>query len=332
MSTSGTVDSTVIDTAKVIDHAVRRCGLTPSTLTPEDLDTALDNLFLILTSLSNRGINLWCIDTQLVGLQEHKSTYLLQSGTLDVLSVTYRTGEALAHTATQAVDMYTAVFSSAVAVKTIGMYFNQTKKHSWLIEASVDGTTWATVDNLGTVQAFAGSWLWHDIDPAFATSHLRIRDTEPVVGVSPSLGVDTFRLMAGASEIPLSAMSRDTYNSIPNKRTPGRPVQYYFNKQMTQELTLWPEPADPFAHLLVRRHRQVQDVGTMQNTLEIPTRWFEAVVWELAKNLSFELQGVEKERRIEIAAFAATVLQEAEDGETDGAPFYLQPKISGYTR
>lgn len=333
MATSGTIGSTVIDNVKVIDHAVRRCGLVPATLTPEQLEASLNNLFFILAALSNRGVNLWCIEKEIVALSENKATYFLAPGTIDVMSVNYRSAVGMTHTVTNAKDSYKATFASAVPIKTIGIYYNVTREHDWIVEVSNDGTTWSTMANLGTVLGFAGNWSWHDIDPSYSTLYLRLRDTRPDPQNNfPSLNVDIVRLINTTSEVPLAPMSRDTYNSLSDKRSPGRPVQYYFNKHVIPELVLWPEPNDVTSHLVVRKQRQVQDVGAMQDALDIPNRWFEHIIWRLAANLAYELPNVEEKRRLECAAFASTTLTEAENGETDGSPFFLQPKISGYTK
>lgn len=333
MATSGIIGSTIIDTAKIVDHAARRCGRNVSTLTPEELDTAMESLYTFLSALVNRGINLWAIDKELVGVSENRATYVLNPGTIDVLSVNYCTSTALAHTGTLYEDSYKAVFTSAVAVKLVGIYYNATREHDFIVEASNNGTSWSEIANLGTVQGRAGQWSWHDIDPAYSAAYFRIRDTR----LDPNdqyltLGVDAVRVCNQFSEIPITAMSRDTFNSLPAKRTPGRPVQYYFNKQIVPELVLNPEPNDTLAHLVVRRHRMIQDITSLQDEVEVPNRWYEAIIWGLAKLLSYELEGVDKERRLECAAHAATAMEEAEDGETDGSPFYMQPNISGYTR
>lgn len=332
-TTSGTIGSTTIDTTTVIDHAVRRCGLTPSTLSPENLQTCLNLLYLRLSALSNRGINLWCITQSILSLSENKSRYYLPSGTVDILAVNYRLGSSLAHDGTFTKDKYTADLGGAVPIKTVGMYYNSTRYHDWVVEISNDNVEWATILDLGTVLGNAGQWSWHDIDPAYATQFFRVRDTRPdPTNVFPSLNVDQIRVLNQTSEIPLSAMSRDTYMSMNNKRAPGRPTQFWFDKQVSPQLILNPEPNDSSAHLVVWTHRQIQDVGNMQNVLEIPERWKQAVIWQLAADASYELPGVEKDRRIECLANASAATTEAEDGETDGAPIYLQPKISPYTR
>lgn len=332
MATSGTIGSTVIDAAKIVDHAVRRCGSTPSTLTPEQVESALENLYLILSSLVNRGINLWCIDEEWISLAANQSDYTLNPGTIAVLSANYRTTTALSNTGTFATASYTADFVTDVAVKTIGVYYNTTREHDFVLEVSTDNTTWATVKDLGTVNGYAGQWSWHDIDPSFSTRYFRIRDTRPDPQNNfNNLGVEVVRLCNAVHEVSLAPISRDTYNSVPNKRQPSRPSMYYFDRQITPRLVLVPEPNDPTAHLLVRRQRLIQDVTSLQETLEVPERWLEAIIWKLSAVMAYELPNIEEKRRLECVAHSASSVDEAENGDTDGAPIYIQPKISGYT-
>lgn len=330
MTTSGTVGNTVFNNATIIEHATRRCGQSPSILTPEILDTATESLFLILTSIVNRGVNLWCIDKEIIGLNVNRAAYDLKAGTIDILNANYRTVTQLAVSSfTTTVDSYSADFGVDTPVKTVGFYYSVTRDRDLVVEVSTDNTTWAVMADLGTVTGYAGSWSWHDIDPSFATRYLRVRDTR--TGSYTDLDIAAFVFATDVYEVPMSPMSRDTYNDLPNKRFAGRPLQYYFQKLVSPIVTFWPEPSDAYASVVVRRHRQVQDIGDLQNNMELPMRWHEAVTWQLAQTLAFELPNVDSQRREEVIALAALKLKEAEDGETDGSPIFIRPNIGVYT-
>jgi hypothetical protein len=62
VAVSGTVSQTVFNTRKVVDHAFRRCRLPPEGVGSEQLTVALESLYLILSQLANRGLQLWCIE------------------------------------------------------------------------------------------------------------------------------------------------------------------------------------------------------------------------------------------------------------------------------
>lgn len=327
MATSGTVGSTIVSNATVIDHAVRRCGLTPSTLTPEQVETSLNNLYFVLTALVNRGVNLWCVTKQTVGLKLNQVSYQLPIGTIDVLNANYRTATPLIHTLTTTANSVTAQFAGSIAIKTVGILFGTTVLYNLAVEVSHGGEIWSRIRTLAPFTGYAGSWLWFDLDPSYATTHIRVVDTQ-----NATLSFANVYWCNETSELPMTVMNRDSYTSLPNKTIPGTPLQYLYDKQTTPVMHLWPSPDDGTGHLVLWTQRQIQDIGTLQDKLEIPERWFEAIIWQLARNLSFELPGVEKDRRMECVAMAGTMLLEAEDGETDGTPIYLQPNISGYTR
>lgn len=91
MSTSGTVATTIIDSAAMIEHAFRRAKVPPAQQTPETVQIARENLYFILLNLSNRGLNLWAVEKKLLSLQPYKATYETAAGTLDVLNVVLST-------------------------------------------------------------------------------------------------------------------------------------------------------------------------------------------------------------------------------------------------
>jgi len=91
MAYSNTVSQTVFNTRRVIENAARRCKLPAQSLTPEHVDIANDQLFMLLSDLSNRGIQLWCIDKQIYPLYNGVGDVTLVTGTLDVLNSNLRT-------------------------------------------------------------------------------------------------------------------------------------------------------------------------------------------------------------------------------------------------
>ena len=59
MATSGTIATTTITTATLIEHALARIKLPLTAQTPEVIQKALDNLYFLLLNLSNNGLKLW---------------------------------------------------------------------------------------------------------------------------------------------------------------------------------------------------------------------------------------------------------------------------------
>jgi hypothetical protein len=74
------------------------------------------------------------------------------------------------------------------------------------------------------------------------------------------------------------------------------------------------------------------DVGDLYGELEVPQRWYEAVIMMLAHRMSLELPGVDLARTQYLEGQAEKYLSIAEQEERDKSPIYFAPNISVYTR
>ena len=105
--------------------------------------------------------------------------------------------------------------------------------------------------------------------------------------VDYTLGTDVIDVLSvvvrrSGTDFNMSRISRDTYLSIPTKTTTGRPTQYFLDRQITPNLKIWPAPensTDVIHHDALTR---IQDADTMQNTLEIPFRFYPCLAAGLA--------------------------------------------------
>jgi uncharacterized NAD(P)/FAD-binding protein YdhS len=73
------------------------------------------------------------------------------------------------------------------------------------------------------------------------------------------------------------------------------------------------------------------DVGDLYGELEVPQRWYEAVIMMLAHRMSLELPGVEITRVQYLENQASKYLQRVEEEERDKSPIYFAPNIRPYT-
>lgn len=307
MATSGTIGLTRIDTAKFLEKAIRRCGLTPQMLTPEIVTTALESLFMLLLSLSNRGLNLWCLDRKLLPLTVGQATYVLPIGTQDVLNLLLST--------CNDVDSGTVV--------RIGVKFSVLPTASINLQTSPDNIAWTTVKTY-TAPTVVGQYSWYDLDPAITADYFQIASD----GVVQNLVLSSMN-----SEIVVTPLNRDEYANQPNKTFQSSTItSYYFEKLVTPQITVWPVPSDDTKCLVLYRYRQIEDVGTLTQELELPSRWYEAISWHWSARLAFELPGVDPARRAEVVQMANTMTIEVESGETDSAPTFFAPRIGVYTR
>jgi len=357
MAYSGTVGTTVINVQTMIDHGARRCGKLAEELTSEQLLSARQSLFFLLSHLANIGINYWAIDKKVFGLNADQYIYSMPLGCIDVLNVLYRTmnrpngaytssaGGVVANVYDSNVDTYCQQTSTngniavnfgssnPIYIGSIGFlpYVAGNGSATWSIalEYSTNNSTWNMLEDLGTIVVTNNQWVWTDIDPGQSVSYYRIRAYN-----GTTLALRELYFGNNSREIQMARLNRDDYTNLPNKNfTANQPYQFWFDRTIPQPTVyLWPTPSDPFIQMTVWYQRQIMDVGALTDELEVPQRWYEAVVFMLAHRMSLELPQVAMDRIGYLEKMADRYYSEAEAEERDKSPIYLAPNISVYTR
>ena len=331
MATSGTVSTTQFTTRQVIDHAFRRCRLGAQQITSEMIDVANDQLYLILSNLANRGVQLWCIEKLIMPLYEGNGAVTLPLGTVDVLNTNLRTLQEVTGTETTSSTTVTMVVSGGTTLTTVGILWSAAAV-PFVIEQSVTGSTWTSVPTEESTTAptqVAGEWLWVDFNATTINNYFRVRATSGTLSATDVYFGNT------PTEIPIARLNRDDYTALPNKFFLGRPLQFWFDRQLNQPIMhLWPVPnaAATTQQIVLWRHRYIQDVGTMVQELDVPQRWFDAIVALLASKLAEETPEVDANLMPILEAKAEKALAQAENEERDNSPIYWAPLISSYTR
>ena len=190
MATSGTTAFN-LDLTDAVEEAFERCG--QEVRSGYDLRTARRSMNLLFADWSNRGVNLWTMDSATITLVPGTATYTLPTDTVDLLDHVIRTG--------------------------------------------------------------AGS-------------------------------------SSTQADLTITRISEPTYASIPNKLTPGRPIQILVQRLNAPQVTLWPVPDASTSYQLVYwRLRRIQDAGDGANTMDMPFRFMPAMVAGLAYYLSMKVPG-----------------------------------------
>lgn len=346
----------VFNVQTLIDHGARRCGKLAEELTAEQLLTARQSLGFVLTSLINIGIQYWAVKKEVIGLQADKYIYSLPVGANDVLNALYRTmnrptgnytssaGGSVALAFDNDVSTYTQQTSpngnisvdfgtdNPVYAGSIGVlpYVAGGGSATWTfsLQYSTDGITWNTLENVGTTVVTDNQWLWYDIDPGQTVQYYRI-----LASGGTTLALREFYVGNNSREITMARLNRDDYTNLPNKNfTANQPYQFWFNRTVPQpEIYLWPVPSDPFVQMTIWYSKQIMDVGDLTDELQIPQRWYLAVVNMLAHQMAMELPGVPIERITYLEQQAEKHLNMAEQEERDKSPIYFAPNISVYT-
>ena len=357
MPTSGTLGVTTFSNQQIIDHAFRRCKMVEQQITGEHLEIALDLLWLFTQTLVNKGIKLWNVVPINLPIYERIPTVPCPLGTVDTYTINLRNQNRVTGTASASEgnadnafdgDLSTACTQvaaagtitmdlgtdGATAINTIGIMPNVSGTWDYVVEASNDNFVTSVAYITRTAQAVVqDEWLWVDVVPPGRETEFqywRLRATGTTV-----LDVIELVYQNAPNEIPMYKLNRNDYANLPDKASTGRPTQFWYDKQRTQpEIELWPSPGFEFTFNQVTGfvQTQMQDVGTLTDELEVPDRWYLAIVCELARQLSREVKEVDLSQLPNIDIDADKYLADAWTGEGDMSESYLRPNISYYTR
>ena len=294
-------------------------------ITAEMQSYALDSLYLMLSELANIKTPSWCIEELILPMYENQQLVTLPVGTVEVLNLNYRTLQLLDGTTVATSTSYTYSFSSTTVVDTVGIKWSGTAVPV-TFQVSTNGTTWTTVGTSSAV-AVAGDITWTDISGALPYLYFRITASSPLLYSAITIG-------NLPQEIPLGQLNRDSYVNQSNKVFPGRPSNYYFQRDLPEPVVyLWPAPfsAAEQAQLVLWRHRQIMDTENLQQEVEVPQRWLEAIVNGLAAKVAAETPAVDAALLPILEQRSAVSVQRAWDGDNDGSPIQINPGIRAYT-
>jgi len=330
MPTSGTVAQTQISVETFIGHAFKRAGKLKSTIGGELLQDAREALYLLCSDMANDGINLWCLSKSVMNIEANKIAYQLSVGSNDVVNALYRTLTTLPGTPVASASAQTVDLTAAYAVDNVTGRFTAGGVASLAIEYSLDGVTWVTLTTLQAVTVVLGAVFVIDLDDTAEARYWRIRDTSGVL-----LGMNQVRFRKMNQEITMSKLNRDDYTNLPNKHYPGqRSLQFWFDKQIEPRVWVWPMSTQILDQIVIWCATEIQDPGDLTNSLAVPTRWYEAVLSNLAHKVAFYIPPNElpQGRLAELKTEATEAMIRASNGESDGSPYQLAPLIGAYTK
>lgn len=326
MAYSGNIGGATFNALKVVDHAFRRCRLPAQAITAEMQSYALDSLRFLLDELANIKTPSWCIQKMILPMYQNQPIVTLPVGTVEVLNLNYRVLQLLDGTVVTTSTSHTTTFTTQTTVDTVGIKWSAAAVPV-TFQVSNDGIVWITVGT-SSEAASAGQITWTDISGALPYYRFRITSASP-------LNFTTITLGNLPQEIPLGQLNRDSYVNQSNKVFPGRPSSYYFQRNLPQPVVnLWPAPfsASEQAQLVLWRHRQIMDTENLQQQVEIPDRWLEAIINGLAARVAAETPAVDAALMPVLEQKAAMSVQRAWDGDNDGSPIQINPGIRAYTR
>ena len=131
-------------------------------------------------------------------------------------------------------------------------------------------------------------------------------------------------LRRSGTDFQLTRMSRSEYLTIPNKTTQGRPSKYFYDRQVTHQIILWPTPENSTDTLVYYYVRRIEDADALVNTTNAPFRFLPCMVAGLAYYTALKKA---PERVQLLKVLYEEEFQRAADEDEDRVALKLQPSI-----
>ena len=345
MSTSGTYnfgDNTELD--DLIREAYERIGIIGNLESGLHLQSALLSGNLELATWPGKGLNLWMITQEMIGLQPNQPTYVLPKHTVRVLEVVASrpvvlTDSAIGSSLSSATDFGDAAncfnplntdgwgstdgvgayigwnFGTTITppsvfyVGILPFSAGDTANQKLVVEyASGDLNTWTVAYTSQVMDMPYNQTKWLVIENTLNAQAWRIRK---IGGSSATLAVQQLYFCqpanTGAGDVMLGALSRSQWMSLSNKMVgaslasllpppnqntlvtvggSSQPSGFYFNEKIPPTITLYPVPLNTYTVLYYTNYRYCQDLKALFNNVEVPPRFYDALVAGLSARLA----------------------------------------------
>ena len=125
------------------------------------------------------------------------------------------------------------------------------------------------------------------------------------------------------TDYALDRISRDSFLSIPNKTTQGRPSQFFLDRQITPNLKVWPVPENDTDVIYYDALTRMDDADAQTNTLDMPFRFYPC----LAAGLAYYIAMKRAPQRIQLLkAVYEEEFERAMAEDRDRASFNVVPQ------
>jgi hypothetical protein len=307
MSTTETYDFGSPLNEQIITDAYERIGVIVDFAVQQKIHTALRSINFILQSWMNNRLNLFTIKQGMLSLNSGQSAYVIPDHAVDILEATVRTssrnlggvaasqavtggvaadafdGNPNTHCLQTAPNGYISYGWPAVnyPVSMLGVTSFVSNNYTLIAEYSFDNATWLPALTIPT-QNYAQLVLnWFVIPVPVPAQYFRIRETG-----GATLDISELYFNTNINDLPITKMSRSEYVAYSNKNTPGQPSLFWVDRQISPVLYLYQTPNAMYNNLYYTYKRQIQDIGRMTNTAEIPARFLDALTAALAYRLA----------------------------------------------
>lgn len=143
------------------------------------------------------------------------------------------------------------------------------------------------------------------------------------------------RITRNSTDLPMTRMSKQDYQWLPNKTTEGYPTQYMYDRQRDGgTLYVWPAPDSTGGTLKFTYRRRIMDMVASSDNFDLPQEWYMAVTYGLADQLIpvYGKSGTPRAAEITSKAAAAYMSIKAFDVDEGESSIFVVPDSYGRPR
>lgn len=294
------------NTTQIINRALRNLGVLGQEESPNasEFQDSLEALNVMVKQWQVEGINLWKQEDLILWLVKGQSKYTLGTDHAATTWVRTTTTAAAVSTAT-AIDV-TSV-TGMTAADNIGIVLDD------------ETIQWTTIASISTLTVNLDDALTDDVSSAAQVWTYTTKAVRP-------LRVDLPRRRDGSlQDVPIWPVTRQEYFDTPNKTVQARPVNVYYDPQLTGgEVHLWPSPESVDDTILLSAKMPIEDFDSIANDPDFPQEWLSGLSWGLAEEMALEYE-IPMERHQRIAAKAASVRASLSSWDNEEGSVFIQP-------
>jgi len=132
-------------------------------------------------------------------------------------------------------------------------------------------------------------------------------------------------LRRSSTDTPMQRISMSEYHQLPTKTTEGLPSSFFFDRQYTPQVYLWPVPENSTDAFLYWQLKQIEDVTASNQDADVPYRWTEAMVAGLAVRLCAKKPTIDTERLVYLEGKEKESFMDAADDEGEKSNLRIIP-------
>lgn len=307
MSTSGSYDFTV-NRDEIIREASDLVGSfsQSETIPAAEIVSCARKLNLMVKALMAQGVHLWAMQEATLFLTVADGQYSIgPSG--DHCTNTYVQTTLSTDEATSSTSLGITSATGMSASDNIGIVLDDGTIH-WTTISGAPGTTTTIATGLASA-ATAGNVVF-----AYTSK------------IQRPLRIETaYRRDINNSDVPLHIKSRAEYAELANKTTEGKPVQLFYDPQLTTGLlSVWPTPDLATDVIRFWYERPLQDFDVLTDNPDFPIEWGEYLIYGLAVRMA-PGWGVSLPEQQMLKAYADEKLEIALGFDKENTSSFFQP-------